>query len=140
MGISLAATLPKSFLQEPSPQRLNPDVKTFLGQFLARECGSEIAIAFLIGPQDFGSQCGMMLVVGGLASQSVNDSRIAAFFEFALDASDVSDAEFEESCGFGLRPFAIQNRLHRLENVTLTLTHLDTVPVLYLDHLASSSA
>ena len=39
-----------------------------------------------------------------------------------------------------LGPLAIENRLHHLENIAFTLTHLDTGPVLYLDHSMSSSA
>jgi hypothetical protein len=67
----------------------------------------------------------------------VDDGGIAMFFELLLDASDVLDREFQQSRSFGLCSFAIKDRLHHFKNVTFSLTHLHTVPVLYLDHRAS---
>jgi hypothetical protein len=140
MRVASTSSLPESRIQKPSSECFDTDFEPFLGQFLAGEGRSKVAIASLVSPQDLGLELGIVLVVGWLAPQSVNNGRVASLFEFALDASDLSDAEFEQSCGFGLRSLAFQDRLHHLENVTFPLTHLDTIPVLYLDHLASSSA
>jgi hypothetical protein len=136
MGITLATTLPESFRKEPSPQCLDTNRQSFLGQLLASQCRSEVGITPLVGPQDFGFEAGIVLVVGGFAPQPVNDGGIAVCLELLLDASNLSDGELEQSRGFGLRAFAFKDGLHHLENIALTLTHLHTVPVLYLDHLA----
>jgi len=66
----------------------------------------------------------------------VDECGIAVFFEFALHASNLADASLEQSRRFGLCPFAVENHLHHLEHVPFTLPHLDTIPELYLDHLA----
>ena len=86
------------------------------------------------------AQGGLVAVVGGPAPQPVDEGGIAARFELAPDAPDLAGAALEESGGLGLGPLAVENQLHHLEDVALTLAHLHTVPVLYLDHLAPPSA
>jgi hypothetical protein len=93
-----------------------------------------------VGLENFLAKDGVVLVVGWLGSQAVDENGVTTCFEFALDASDLAWASFEESCSLGLGPLSVEDRLHHLEDVTFTLTHLHTVPVLYLDHLVSSSA
>jgi hypothetical protein len=70
----------------------------------------------------------------------VDQGGIAVLLELALDASNLAGRELEQSGGFGLGALTIKNGLHHLENVAFPLTHLDTVPVLYLDHDLSSPA
>jgi hypothetical protein len=40
---------------------------------------------------------------------------------------DVSDGELEQAGGFGLSSLAVEDGLHHLEDITLTLAHLHTV-------------
>jgi hypothetical protein len=47
--VTFTTTFPKPFLEEPSPQCLNADHKSFVGEFFASEGRSEVAIAFLVG-------------------------------------------------------------------------------------------
>jgi hypothetical protein len=140
--VRIAASLPfpQPFNQQPSPQRLDANVQFLLSEFLARQSGAEIRIPRPICFEDLLAKGGLVLVVGGLASQAVDECGIAVVFEFALNASNLADASFEQPRGFGLCPFAVENHLHHLEYVTFTLTHLDTIPELYLDHPASPSA
>jgi hypothetical protein len=78
-------------------------------------------------------------MIGGLTTQPVDEYGIAAGFEFASDAADLANASLEQPCGLCLRPTTLDHPLHHLQNIPFTLTHLDTVPVLYLDHLVSPS-
>jgi hypothetical protein len=57
-----------------------------------------------------------------------------------LDASDVAGTESEESGRLDRGAVAGEDGSHHLEDIALTPAHLHTVPVLYLDHLASPSA
>jgi hypothetical protein len=138
--VTPSASGPESLGQQPLPQRLDADGEPFLRELLTGQCGSEVGVPCPVGLEDSRSECGFALVVGGLAPQSVNQGGIALGFEFALDASDLTDGELEESGGFGLCPLAIEDGLHHLEDIAFTLTHLHTVPVLYPDHLLSPSA
>lgn len=70
----------------------------------------------------------------------MDEGGIATGFELLLEASDLADTALEQPGRFGLRPLAVENRLHHLEDIPRPLTHRDTIPVLYLDHLAPPSA
>jgi hypothetical protein len=140
MGVAVPSPLPESLGQEPAAEGLDADMQPLPGELLAGQRGTEVRVTGSVGLEDLPTQGGVALVVGGLASQAVDQGGVATGLELALDASDLSDAPLEESGGLGLGPLAVENGLHHLEDVTLTLAHLDTVPVLYLDHLASPSA
>jgi hypothetical protein len=141
-AVRVASSLgfPQPFSQQPSPQRFDANVQLLLGEFLARQSGTEIRIPRPIGFEDLLAKGGLVLVVGRLASQTVDECGIAIRFQFALDASDLTDASLEQSRSFDLCPFAVEDWLHHFEDITLTLTHLHTIRVLYLDHPASPSA
>jgi hypothetical protein len=138
--VAVSSSLPESLGQEPPSEGLDADGKTFGGELLAGQRGTEVGVACPVGGEDTLAKCGLVTVVGGLATQPVDQSGIATGLELLLDASDLAGTEFEESGRLDLGAVAIEDRLYHLEDITLTLAHLHTVPVLYLDHLASPSA
>jgi len=140
MGIAVPSSLPESCVQQPATERLDTDVQTLGGEFLAGQGGTEVGVTGSVGLENLPTQLSVELVVGGLVPQPVDEGGIAAGLELALDASDLADASLEEPGGLGLGSLAVENRLHHLEDITLPLTHLHTVPGLYLDHLVTPSA
>jgi hypothetical protein len=138
--VAVPAALPQPLGQEPATECLGTDVKALGGQFLGRQCGTEVGVAGAVGLENLPAEGGIMSVIGGLAPQAVDQGGITARPELVLDASDLAGTESEESGRFGLGPLAIEDRLHHLEDIAFALAHLHTGPVLYLDHLAHPSA
>jgi hypothetical protein len=137
--VAVPASLPQALGQEPASECLDADVQPLSGELLAGQGGTEVGVTRAVGLENLPAKGGVVTVVGGFATQPVDNSGIAAF-ELALDASDLTDSSLEESGGLGPGSLAVENSLHHLEDVTLTLAHLHTVPVLYLDHLVPPSA
>ena len=58
-------------------------------------------------------------MVGGPAAQAVDDGRVAAARELALQAPDLAGAELEQPCGLGLGALAVLDGVQDLEDIAL---------------------
>jgi hypothetical protein len=140
VGLTAALPLPQAGLHEPASERLGADVQVHLGEFLAGEGGAEVGEVQPIGEKDLSLEFGVRLVVGWPAAQGVDNGGVTTSLEFALEAADLADGQFEQSGCLGLGAFAHQDRLQDLEDIAFSLTHGDPVGALHVDRHGSSLA
>jgi hypothetical protein len=93
--------LPQPLGHERAAERLDADLVTFVGEFLAVQCGTEVVVARPVSLEDLLAEIGLAAVVGGLTTQPV-EGGIATGLELVLDALDLAGTEFEESGGIDL--------------------------------------
>jgi len=115
-------------------------VQPLLGQLLAGEGGAEIGVACAVGLQHRVPMGGVGAVIRGLAAQTMDEGLIAARFEAALQASDVSRALVEQSRRLDLGSFALEHAMQNLEDITFLLAHGNPVWDQHVDRHGSSLA
>ena len=79
-------------------------------------------------------------MVGGLAAQAVDQGRVAAGFQLALQTADVAGTLAEQASGLRLSSLPLQDSVHDLEDIAFFLAHGNPVLGWYDDRHNSSLA
>jgi hypothetical protein len=110
VAIAALPWLPQPLVDEPTTEGFHTDLETAFGEFFAGQGGAKVVEVAAILLENATAEVGLVSAIGGAAAKTMDDSFIAFGLESPQEASHMPWGKAEESRGFGLRTFPLQNR------------------------------
>jgi hypothetical protein len=123
MLVATALALPEALGEQPAAQGIGGHLQAAFGELLGGEGGAEVGVVLAVELQDTATELGILAVVGGVATQAMDEGGVTLVPEAVQQATQVPGGELEQGSGLDWGALSFQDRPQDTQTIAFPLAH-----------------